>query len=200
VIIIINYLLLLVQNATVNIRLKYLMNPRKFQKERKHKLNSEVRFPQVRVVGDGEPVVMSSFEASKIAQSEGKDLILINESQNPPIVRIEDYNKFLYELEKAQKLKQKNTIKVELKEIQLSCEIAINDLQTKARKAKEFIESGDKVRCVVQMKGRQKSMPERGSNVLERFFEMLVDVCQHEEFPKYDGGKWTMTLRQKKVK
>ena len=176
------------------------MNPRKFQKERKHKLNNEVRFPQVRVVGDGEPLVMSSFEASKIAQAEGKDLILINESQNPPIVRIEDYNKFLYDLEKAQKLKQKNTIKVELKEIQLSCEIAINDLQTKARKAKEFIESGDKVRCVVQMKGRQKSMPERGSNVLERFFEMLVDVCQHEEFPKYDGGKWTMTLRQKKVK
>ena len=176
------------------------MNPRKFQKERKHKLNNEVRFQQVRVVGDGEPLVMSSFEASKLAQSEGKDLILINESQNPPIVRIEDYNKFLYDLEKAQKLKQKNTIKVELKEIQLSCEIAINDLQTKARKAKEFIESGDKVRCVVQMKGRQKSMPERGSNVLERFFEMLVDVCQHEEFPKYDGGKWTMTLRQKKVK
>ena len=196
----INYQLLLVLNVTVNIRPKYLMNPRKFQKERKHKLNSEVRFPLVRIVGDGEPVVMSSFEASKLAQSEGKDLILINESQNPPIVKIEDYNKFLYDLEKAQKIKQKATLKVELKEIQLSCEIAINDLQTKARKAREFIEDGDKVRCVVQMKGRQKSMPERGSNVLERFFDMLVDVCQHEDFPKYDGNKWSMTLRQKKVK
>ena len=117
----INYQLLLVLNVTVNIRPKYLMNPRKFQKERKHKLNSEVRFPLVRIVGDGEPVVMSSFEASKLAQSEGKDLILINESQNPPIVKIEDYNKFLYDLEKAQKLKQKATLKVELKEIQLSC-------------------------------------------------------------------------------
>jgi translation initiation factor IF-3 len=176
------------------------MNNKRFQKERKHKLNSEVRFPQVRLVSDGEPVLLSSFEAFKLAQSQGKDLILINESQNPPIVKIEDYNKFIYDFEKSQKLKQKSQQKSELKEIQLSCEIAINDLQTKARKAKEFIESGDKVRCVVQMKGRQKSMPERGSNVLERFFEMLMDVCQHEEFPKYDGGKWTMTLRQKKVK
>jgi len=176
------------------------MQSRKFQKERKHKLNGEVRFPQVRLVGNGEAKVMSSFEASKLAQSEGKDLILINESQNPPIVRIEDYNKFLYEQEKALKLLQKSQQKVELKEIQLSCDIAINDLQTKARKAKEFLEDGDKVRCVVQMRGRQKSMPERGSNVLERFFEMLLDVCQHEEFPKYDGGKWTMTLKQKKVK
>jgi translation initiation factor IF-3 len=176
------------------------MNPRKFQKERKHKLNNEVRFPLVRLVGDGEPVVISSFEASKLAQSEGKDLILINESQNPPIVRIEDYNKFLYELEKAQKLKQKNTQKVELKEIQLSCDIAINDLQTKSRKAKEFLEDGHKVRCVVKLKGRQKQMPERGKAVMERFFDILMDISQHEDLPKYDGDKWQMTLKQKKVK
>ncbi len=176
------------------------MNPRKFQKERKHKLNSEVRFPQVRLVGNGEPVVMSSFEASKIAQSEGKDLILINESQDPPIVRIEDYNKFLYELEKAQKLKQKNTQKVELKEIQLSCDIAINDLQTKSRKAREFLEDGHKVRCVVKLRGRQKQMPDRGKSVMERFFDILMDISQHEDFPKYDGDKWQMTLKQKKVK
>ena len=106
------------------------MNNRKFQKERKHKLNSEVRFPQVRLVGEGEPRVMSSFEASKIAQAEGKDLILINENQDPPIVKIEDYNKFIYDFEKAQKAKQKAQHKIEIKEIQLSCDIAINDLQT----------------------------------------------------------------------
>jgi translation initiation factor IF-3 len=176
------------------------MNNRKFQKERKHKINGEVRFPQVRLVGDGEPILISSFDAYKIAQTEGKDLILINENQTPPIVRIEDYNKFIYDQEKASKLKQKNTQKVELKEIQLSCDIAINDLQTKARKAKEFIEDGDKVRCVVRLKGRQKSMPERGKNVMEKFYEILMDVSQHEEVLKYDGDKWTMTLRQKKVK
>jgi translation initiation factor IF-3 len=176
------------------------MNNRKFQKERKHKLNGEVRFPQVRLVGTGEPQIMSSFEASKLAQAEGKDLILINENQNPPIVRIEDYNKFIYDFEKAQKLKQKNQQKSELKEIQLSCDIAINDLQTKARKAKEFLEDGDKVRCVVRLKGRQKSMPERGRIVMEKFQEILMDVSQMEELLRYDGDKWLMTLKQKKVK
>jgi len=177
------------------------MNPKKpFLKERKHKLNSEVRFPQVRLVGNGEPVVMSSFEASKIAQSEGKDLILINENQDPPIVRIEDYNKFIYDLEKTQKANKKSQQKVELKELQLSCDIAINDLQTKARKAKEFIEGGDKVRCVVRLKGRQKQMPERGKNVMERFFDILSDISQFEDMLKFDGDKWSMTLKLKKNK
>lgn len=176
------------------------MNPRRPQKERKHRINSEVRFPQVRLVGDGEPRLMSSYEASKLAESLGKDLILINENQDPPIVRIEDYNKFIYDLEKLQKLKQKNQQKIEMKEIQLSCDIAINDLQTKARKAKEFLEEGDKVKCVVRLKGRQKSMPERGKVVMERFYEILMDVSQFEEVLKFDGDKWTMTLKQKKTK
>jgi len=176
------------------------MNSRKPLKEKKHKLNGEVRFPLVRLVKDGDSILISSFEASKIAQAEGKDLILINESQDPPIVRIEDYNKFIYDFEKAQKAKQKNQQKIELKEIQLSCDIAINDLQTKARKAKEFLEEGHKVRCALRLKGRQKSMPERGRIVLERFFEILIDVSSHEELPKYDGDRWQMTLKQKKSK
>jgi translation initiation factor IF-3 len=174
------------------------MSQKKPFKEKKHKINSEVRFPQVRVIGDGEPQLMSSFEASKLAQSLGKDLILINEHQNPPIVKIEDYNKFIYNLEKAEKEKKKNTIKSEIKEIQLSCEIASNDLQTKARKAKEFIEDGDKVRLVLPLKGRQKQMSERGESVLERFYELLSDICIHEDLPKLEGSKWTMTIKAKR--
>lgn len=174
------------------------MSQKKPFKEKKHKINSEVRFPQVRVIGDGEPQLMSSFEASKLAQSLGKDLILINENQNPPIVKIEDYNKFIYNLEKAEKEKKKNAIKSELKEIQLSCEIASNDLQTKARKAKEFIEDGDKVRVMLQLKGRQKQMPERGESVLYRFYELLNEICMHEELPRLEGGKWTMTIKAKR--
>jgi translation initiation factor IF-3 len=168
------------------------------KQQRKHKLNSEVRFPQVRLIGNGESQVMSSLEASKLAQSLGKDLILINESQNPPIVRIEDYNKFIYDLEKAEKEKKKNAIKTELKEIQLSCEIAINDLQTKSRKAKEFIEDGNKVRCVIQLKGRQKSMPERGEIVMYKFFEMVSELAIWEDEPRLENGKWSMTIKPKK--
>jgi len=85
------------------------MNPRKpfSRKERKHKINSDVRFPQVRLVGQGEPRLMSSWEASKLAESMQMDLILINENQDPPIVRIDDYNKFIYAQEKAEKEKRK---------------------------------------------------------------------------------------------
>jgi len=169
-----------------------------FRKEKRHKLNSEVRFPQVRLVNNGEFKIMSSYEASKIAESQGKDLILINESQNPPIVKIEDYNKFIYELEKSEKEKKKNSNRSELKEIQLSCEIAINDLLTKSRKVKEFIEEGNKVRCVILLKGRQKQMPERGENVMMKFYELLGEICQYEDQPKLENGKWSMTIRPKK--
>jgi len=94
--------------------------------------------------------------------------------------------------------KLKNSVKSEMKEIQLSCEIAINDLMTKSRKAKEFINDGDKVRCVIMLRGRQKQMPERGENVMYKFFEMLEEVGQYEEQPKLENGKWFMTIRPKK--
>ena len=85
------------------------------QKERKHKINSEVRFPLVRLIGDEESKIMSSFDASKLAESLELDLILINESQNPPIVKIADYNKFIYDAERVEKEKKKNSNKVERK-------------------------------------------------------------------------------------
>jgi translation initiation factor IF-3 len=171
---------------------------KKIQKIRKHKINGEVRFPQVRLIGDGEPKLMSSFEASQIAKNEGKDLILINETQDPPIVKIEDYNKFIYNLEKSQKERKKLHQKVEIKEIQLSCDIGISDLLTKSKKAKEILEDGNKVKCVCKLKGRQKSMPERGKIIMEKFFEILIDICQEDETLKYDGNKWQMIIKQKK--
>ncbi len=168
------------------------------QKQRKHKINGEVRFPQVRLVGQGEPQLLSSFEASKIADSLGLDLILINESQDPPVVRIGDYNKFIYEQEKAEKERKKNSHKTELKEIQLSCDIHENDLITKSKKAKEFLQGGDKVKVVVQLKGRQNAMPERGELVMLKFAEILTDYGIPEALPKLEGNRWNMTIKAKK--
>ena len=123
------------------------------KKTRKHKINGEVRFDRVRLVKDGIQTIVSSYEAFKMAEAEGLDLILISETANPPIVRIEDYQKFLYDIEKAEKEKKKNSTKTEMKEIQLSPNIAENDLLTKAKKAKEFLEENDKVKCVITLKG-----------------------------------------------
>jgi translation initiation factor IF-3 len=174
---------------------KFQRGQRPTQKERKHKINSEVRFPQVRLVGDGEPKIMSSYDASKLAESQGLDLILINESQTPPVVRIGDYNKFIYDSEKAEKEKRKNAQKIETKEIQLSCEIHDHDLQTKARKGREFLEDNDKVKVVMQLKGRQKATPERGELVMLKFANILSEVGVPESMPKLEGGRWIMTLK-----
>jgi translation initiation factor IF-3 len=115
------------------------------KKENKHKINSEVRFPQVRVIGEiGKGQIMSSFEAMKLAQENEKDLILINETATPPVVRIEDYGKFLYEIEKREKESRKNQKKSEMKEISLSANIADHDLTVKSKKALEFLEDGNK--------------------------------------------------------
>lgn len=167
-------------------------------KKTKHKLNNEVRFPQVRVIGEGEPKLMSSYDAYQLAVSQEKDLILINESQTPPIVRIEDYKKFLYNLEKSQREKKKNTLKTILKEIQLSTEISDHDLSTKARKGKEFLEDGNKVKVVIQLKGRQKSTPERGQLVMLKYAQLLESVGSAEALPRLDGSKWIMIMKTKK--
>jgi translation initiation factor IF-3 len=105
------------------------------QKVRKHKINSEVRFPEVRVIGDRNGELMSSFDAAKIAREEGKDLILINENVSPPVVRIEDYNKFLYEASKREKEVKKNSKSNDTKEIKLSINIADHDLLVKSKRA-----------------------------------------------------------------
>jgi translation initiation factor IF-3 len=169
------------------------------QKQRKHKINGEVRFPQVRVVGENHGgKIMSSFEASKIAESEGKDLILINENGNPPVVRIEDYNKFIYDQEKREKESQKNVKKSELKEISLSVNIADHDLGVKSKKAIEFLGDGDKVKCNLLMKGRQLSMSTQGELVMLKFAKLVEEYGIPESLPKMEGNRWIMTLKPKK--
>jgi len=171
----------------------------RFVKKTKHKINRDITCPQVRVVGEGvEPQVMSTYDAIRLANSEDKDLILISETGNPPVARIEDYNKFLYKQERQEKERKKNSSKVELKEIQLSCVIADNDLNTKSKKAVEFLEEGNKVKCVILLKGRQRAMPEQGELVMLKFAEMASKVGVPEALPRLDGSRWIMTLKPKK--
>ena len=167
-------------------------------KVKKHKLNGEVRFPQVRVVGDGEPLLVSSYEALQMAREQDKDLILINENQLIPIVKIEEYSKFLYNIEKSEKDKRKSSSKQVTKEIQLSPEISDHDLGTKARKGKEFLEDGNKIKCVLQLKGRQKASPERGQIVMLKFVTYVEEFGTPESLPSYEGSKWLMIIKPRK--
>jgi len=174
------------------------MDRKKFIIKRKHKINEDINYPEVRVIVDGQGQIMDTKEAITMAYLSDKDLILVTESANPPVAKIENYNKYLYHQEKLEKERKKNSSKIETREIQLSCSIADNDLNTKSKKAKEFLEDGNKVKCVVQLKGRQKAMPEQGEIVMLKFANILSSVGSPESLPKLDGGKWLMILKPKK--
>jgi translation initiation factor IF-3 len=165
---------------------------------KKNKLNSEVRFPVVRLIGEGEPKLMSSQEAYYLAKSQELDLILINENQTPPIVRIADYSKFLYTLEKNEKERAKNAKKNELKEIQLSCDIAENDIQTKVNQAKRFLEKGNKLKVVLTLLGRQKSSPQRGEATMVNFESRISELSDIESAIKLEGSRWIAVYKSKK--
>jgi translation initiation factor IF-3 len=168
-------------------------------KEKKHKTNGEVRFPQVRVAGEiGQGQIMSSYEASKLAEQHGKDLILISENANPPVVKIEDYGKFLYEIEKREKESRKNQKKSETKEISLSANIADHDLSVKSKKAIEFLEEGNKVKLSLLLKGRQHNMANQGQVVMLKFATLVGEFGVPEAMPKLEGSKWNMILKPKK--
>jgi translation initiation factor IF-3 len=141
---------------------------------------------------------MSSLEAFKIAQEQGLDLVLINENANPPIVRIEDYGKFIYDQEKREKEAKKNVHKTQLKEISLSLNITDHDLGTKSKKALEFLEDGDKVKLSLLMKGRQNAMRENGEIVMLKFAQLVENSGIPEALPKLEGNRWNMTIKPKK--
>jgi translation initiation factor IF-3 len=175
------------------------MNKQNPKKQKKHKTNSEVRFPQVRVIGEiGKGQLMTSYEAMKLAQENEMDLILINETATPPVVRIEDYGKFLYEMEKREKESRKNQKKTELKEISLSANIADHDLGVKSKKALEFLEDGNKVKLSLMLKGRQHNMAQQGQIVLLKFATLVEELGIPESLPKLEGSKWGMIIKPKK--
>ena len=166
------------------------------------RINDEiVGYESVRLIyksvdGENKSVVISLEEARKRAYKAGKDLIEINAKTNPPILRIEDYSKYLYELKKQ--LKNNKKPSTVLKEVQLSTNIAVNDLMIKANKAKKFISEGDKVKVVLTMRGRELSRRDESKKCLYEFIDMLSEVSIPEALPRDEGNKCTVILKKKK--
>lgn len=160
-------------------------------------INDEIKinnYENVRVLIDESNRVMKFSEAISLADKMSLDIILINENVRPQIVRIADYNKMLYDLKKSsKKVKQPKP----MKEIDLSVNIASNDLETKARKAKEFIEDGSKVKVVLTMRGRELTRKEASKKCIFEFITMLEDVAVAESMPKDEGNRTTVILKKK---
>lgn len=150
-----------------------------------------MRYPQVRVIGpDGEQLgVMSSREANTLAASYQLDLYCVAPTAVPPVCRICNYGKVRFEKQKQEKLKKKNQKVQELKQIQLTPQIGQHDLETKARKAHEFFEKGDRVEVCVVFRGRQMTHTEIGEEVMNKFNEVCQDVASVDKAPYWEG-KW----------
>lgn len=162
------------------------------------RINDDIPFyKEVRVTSDeikGE--VMTLDEAKELAYSKGLDIVEMNTRVTPPIMRICQYDKLIYEMKKSAKKNKQNA--QQLKEIQLSVNIASNDLNTKAKQAKRFIEDGDKVKVVLTMRGRELSRRDENKRSILEFITLLDEVAVPETMPKDEGNKTIVILKKKK--
>ena len=137
---------------------------------------------------------MSSREALAIAEEAGLDLVKISPNATPPVCKIMNYGKYVFELSKKAKEAKKNQKVTEIKEIWLSMTIDIGDLQVKAKQTQKFLSSGNKVKVSIRMRGRQMAHQEIGVDVMKRFFEMVKDFGTIEKQPLTEGRNIWMML------
>lgn len=164
------------------------------KKNQRFKINDQIEHKTIRLIFNDESKVMCIEDAIKIANDKNLDLILINDKQNPPIVRLDDYGKFLYNLEKKNKEKNKKNKNI-TKTIKFSTNIAENDLKIKSQKALKMLKEGNTIRLVLEMVGREKMYIENGENVLLKFMLMLGDNYIIEKMPAFDGNKWISIIK-----
>ena len=171
------------------------------KKENPHRINSEIRLEKLRLVGDNvEPGIYSRSEALKLSEDLELDLVEISPKADPPVCRILDYNKFLFEQKKKQKeLKAKQT-KVTVKEIRFGPNTDDHDFNFKLNHAKKFLGEGAKVKAYVFFKGRTIVFKDRGQILLLKFAQELEEYGVVESMPKMEGKKMIMMINPKGAK
>ena len=166
-------------------------NPRfNRQPEPEHRINERIRVPQVRLVGDNVTVgVYSTQEALKIAQEQELDLVEISPTADPPVCKVIDYKKFLYEKKRKEKEMKANSKQSEVKEIRFTPGTDDHDFDFKAKHAEKFLKDGTKVKAYVQCKGRAIMFQDRGQLLLLKFAERLAEAGSLESMPKLEGKR-----------
>ena len=171
------------------------------RKEAEHRINHLIRVPQVRLVGDNVEIgVYSTQEALKIAQQQQLDLVEISPNADPPVCKVIDYNKFLYDKKKKEKEMKAKAKVSEVKEIRFTPNTDDHDFDFKSRHAEGFLKDGNKVKAYVQFKGRAIQFKERGELLLLKFAERLQEIGQPEALPKLEGKRMFIMLAPKSKK
>ncbi|MCR4914245.1 MAG: translation initiation factor IF-3 [Prevotella sp.] len=169
------------------------------KKQNQYRINEQIRVREVRIVGEGGSTVMPIKQALDMAHQQGVDLVEISPNAVPPVCRLIDYSKFLYQQKKRQKEMKAKQVKVEVKEIRFGPQTDEHDYQFKLKHARGFLEEGNKVRAYVFFRGRSILFKEQGEVLLLRFANDLEEVGKVESMPSLEGKKMFLYLAPKKA-
>ena len=164
-----------------------------------YRINEQIRCREVRVASEGGSSVMPTRQALDMARQQGVDLVEISPNAQPPVCRLIDYSKFVYQQKKKQKEMKQKQVKVETKEIRFGPQTDDHDYQFKLKHAKEFLEEGNRVRAYVFFRGRSIVFKEQGEILLLRFANDLEEYAKVEQLPSLEGKKMFLYLAPKKV-
>ena len=164
-----------------------------------YRVNEQIRAREVRVVSEGNSEVMPTRKALDLAHQEEVDLVEISPNAQPPVCRLIDYSKFLYQQKKHQKEMKQKQVKVEVKEIRFGPQTDEHDYQFKLKHGMEFLNAGNKVRAYVFFRGRSILFKEQGEVLLLRFANDLEEYGKVEQMPKLEGKKMFLYLAPKKA-
>lgn len=172
--------------------------PRRKQEDL-HRINERIRTPKVRLVGENvEPEVYTIEQALKMAEELDLDLVEISPNAAPPVCKILDYKKFLYEKKKKEKEIKAKTQKTVIKELRFGPNTDDHDFEFKAKHGEKFLEEGSKIKAYVHFKGRSIVFKDRGELLLLRLAKRLEDWGAPEQLPKLEGKRMIMVLSPKK--
>ena len=172
---------------------------RKQNPKNQYRINEQIRVREVRIVEEDGSSVMPTKQALDMARQQGVDLVEISPNAQPPVCRIIDYSKFLYQQKKKAKEMKQKQVKVEVKEIRFGPQTDEHDYNFKLKHAKEFLEEGNKVRAYVFFRGRSILFKEQGEVLLLRFANDLEEYGKVEQMPRLEGKKMFLFIAPKKA-
>jgi translation initiation factor IF-3 len=190
-----------------------MQQPQRVQDDKyNYRLNREINVPKIRLVGENleevsevankpvEPGVYSTFQVIQWAEALELDVVEISPNADPPVCKIIDYKKFIYDRKKKEKELKAKTAKTVIKEIRFGPNTDDHDFDFKVKHAKKFLEEGDKIKAYVQFKGRAIVFKDRGELILLRFLKELEETGAAEELPKLEGKRMIVMISPKKKK
>ena len=168
---------------------------------KKYIVHEDIREKEIRVIStDGTQLgILQTSEAQKMADEAELDLVMISPNAQPPVCKIMNLGKFIYEQSKKEKEAKKNQKVINIKEVRVSLTIEEHDISIKAKNARKFLLDGDKVKITVRFRGREMELSHLGKKILDNFAAKLEDVSVIEKPAKKEGRNMTMVLGPKKA-